>query len=444
MAKGNDNTEISLASAASIGIGGMVGAGIFAILGLAATTTQGAVPLAFVIGGVIALITAHCYGKLSVAFPDRGGTVAYLDRGFGSSGFTGTINVLLVLSYIVMVGFYASAFGRFGASFFDDSEFWRHLLITAIIFGLAVVNVVGTGLVVKYGNLANSVKLLLLAGFIVIGFIGGDVDFERFAPSEWVGPVTLVAGAMVIFLNYEGFEMIANVSSDVPEEKRAKVMPRAFYGSVLIVIVLYVLISIVAVGSLSPIEIQSSGEFALAQAAETMVGRAGFTIIVVAALLATSSAINATLFSSARITFSLAHDREIPKELGTLVREQPLPALLFVCISGTLLANFVTIDVIAAMGSGGFLLTFAAVNIASIKLSTTIGVNRLIPIVGTILCLTAIVVLFSQVGRLELILFAGMVVISTLIELIARTQGSGFTMRYRPHLYEAKAQAPKG
>ena len=77
MADDTEATEISLASAASIGIGGMVGAGIFAILGLAATTTQGAVPIAFVIGGVIALVTAHCYGKLSVAFPDRGGTVAY-------------------------------------------------------------------------------------------------------------------------------------------------------------------------------------------------------------------------------------------------------------------------------------------------------------------------------------------------------------------------------
>ncbi len=443
MEEDNKTTEISLASAASIGIGGMVGAGIFAILGLAATTTRGAVPIAFVIGGVIALVTAHCYGKLSVAFPDRGGTVAYIDRGFGPSAFTGIINVLLVLSYIVMVGFYASAFGRFGASFFNDSNFWRHVLITGIVFALAVVNVVGTGLVVKYGNLANTVKLLLLAGFIVIGLLGGDVDFERFAPSEWVGPVTLIAGAMVIFLNYEGFEMIANVSSDVPEEKRAKVMPQAFYSSVLLVIVLYVLISIVAVGSLSPTVIQTAGEFALAEAAESMIGQAGFTIIVVAALLATSSAINATLFSSARITFSLAHDREIPKELGSLVREQPLPALLFVCISGTLLANLVSIDVIAAMGSGGFLLTFAAVNVASIRLSTNIGVNRLIPIVGTILCLTAIVVLFTQVGRLELILFVGMVVASIIIELIARTQGSGITMRYRPHLYASAKQSPK-
>ena len=431
MDEGKKSPEIGVGSAASIGIGGMVGAGIFAILGLAATTTQGAVPIAFVIGGVIALVTAHCYGKLSVAYPDKGGTVAYLDRAYGATAFTGILNVLLVLSYVVMIGFYASAFGRFGATFFNDSELSRHVLITGVVFALAFVNVVGTGLVVKYGNFANAVKLLLLAGFVVIGLVGGDVDFGRFAVSEWVSPVPLIAGAMVIFLNYEGFEMIANVSSDVPEEKRAKVMPQAFYGSVLIVIALYVLISIVAVGSLSTAAIESAGEFALAEAAESMIGSAGFTIIVVAALLATSSAINATLFSSARITFALASEREMPKELGTLVREQPLPALAFVCVTGALLANLVPIDVIAAMGSGGFLLTFAAVNVASIRLSATIGVSRIIPIAGTGMCLVAILVLFSQVGRLELFLFLGMIALSVLIEIIARTQGSGVTMRVR-------------
>ena len=121
----------------------------------------------------------------------------------------------------------------------------------------------------------------------------------------------------------------------------------------------------------------------------------------------------------------------MPKELGTLVREQPLPALAFVCVTGALLANLVPIDVIAAMGSGGFLLTFAAVNVASIRLSATIGVSRIIPIAGTGMCLVAILVLFSQVGRLELFLFLGMIALSVLIEIIARTQGSDVTMRVR-------------
>ena len=429
--KSEAEATIGVLSAASIGIGGMVGAGIFAVLGLAVSSTQGAVPLAFIIGGVIALVTAHCYGKLSVAYPDRGGTVSYLDRAFGQKPITGALNVLLVLSYVVMVGFYASAFGRFAVSFFDGSDFWRHVFITAVVFVLAFINIVGTQFVVRYGNLANSVKMLLLVAFIVVGLAVGDVDFDRFAPSEWVGPIALVSGAMVIFLNYEGFEMIANVASDVDDSQRARVMPRAFYGSVSIVIVLYVLISIVVAGSLPTETIAEAGEFALAVAAENLVGRAGFYVIAAAALLATSSAINATLFSSARMTFALANEREVPSQLGVLVREQPIPALAFVCLSGALLANLVEIEVIAAMGSGGFLLAFAAVNIASIRLSGAIGVNRLIPFVGTAMCLTAIVVMFTQVGRLEVILFAGMLALSAIIEAIARLQGRGMVVRYR-------------
>ena len=430
---GKPLAEIGVVSAASIGIGGMVGAGIFAILGLAVSTTKGAVPIAFVIGGVIALITAHCYGKLSVAYPDRGGTVAYLDRAFGATAFTGMLNVLLVLSYIVMVGFYASAFGRFGASFLGDSEVWRHVLITTVVFALAFVNLVGTSLVVKFGNFANFFKVGLLGAFIIVGLLSGDVDYSRFAVSEWVSPVTLVAGAMVVFLNYEGFEMIANVAADVPEEKRARVMPRAFYGSVLIVITLYVLISVVAAGTLSPAALVDAGEFALAESAEILVGPMGFSVIAVAALVATSSAINATLFSSARMTYAQANESEIPSQLGQLVREQPLPALAFVCLSGTLLANVVDIEVIAAMGSAGFLLAFAAINVASIRLAPTIGLNRSIPVVGTVICLGAVVLMFTQVGTLELVLFLGMLVAAVLIEVVARAQGRGLTMRRGAH-----------
>lgn len=427
------SADIGVLSAASVGIGGMVGAGIFAVLGLAVSTTKGSVPIAFVIGGFIALTTAHCYSKLSVAFPDRGGTVSYLDRAFGATAFTGMLNVLLVLSYIVMVGFYASAFGLFGASFLGDSEVWRHVLITTVVFALAFINVVGTGLVVKFGNFANVVKLGLLGAFVVVGFLSGDVDYSRFAMSEWVGPVTLVAGAMVVFLNYEGFEMIANVAADVADDKRAKVMPRAFHGSVLFVIALYVLISVVAAGTLSPSALVNAGEFALAESAETLVGPIGFSVIAAAALVATSSAINATLFSSARMTFALANEREIPSQLGRLVREQPLPALAFVCLSGTLLANFVDIDVIAAMGSAGFLLAFAAINVASFRLGPEIGLTRAIPVAGTMMCLGAVILMFTQVGTLELVLFLGMLAATVLIELVARAQGRGFTMRRGAH-----------
>ena len=105
----------------SIGIGGMVGGGIFAVLGLAAQLAKGATPLAFIIAGIVALITAYSYKSLSVTFPSKGGTVTFIDRGFGIDLFTGGMNILLWLSYIIMISLYALAFGSYGAVLLPNS-----------------------------------------------------------------------------------------------------------------------------------------------------------------------------------------------------------------------------------------------------------------------------------------------------------------------------------
>ena len=105
------NKKIGLLEAMSIGIGGMVGGGIFAVLGLAVSLSKGATPLAFLLAGLLALITSYSYIKLSLAYPDRGGTVKFINQGFGKTLFSGALNNLLWVSYIIMLSLYASAFG---------------------------------------------------------------------------------------------------------------------------------------------------------------------------------------------------------------------------------------------------------------------------------------------------------------------------------------------
>ena len=106
-----DDSKIGLLEAVSIGIGGMVGGGIFAVLGLAVSLAKGATSAAFLIAGALALITAYSYSRLSVAYPDKGGTVRFVNEGFGRTVFSGGINNLLWISYIIMLAHYASAFG---------------------------------------------------------------------------------------------------------------------------------------------------------------------------------------------------------------------------------------------------------------------------------------------------------------------------------------------
>ena len=114
----SDKEKMGYWSVVAIGVGGMVGGGIFAVLGLSVQLTRGAAPIAFLIAGLVALVTSYSYTRLSVTFPNEGGTVAFLDNAFGPGLFTGTMNVLLWISYIVMLSLYTYAFGSYGSAMF--------------------------------------------------------------------------------------------------------------------------------------------------------------------------------------------------------------------------------------------------------------------------------------------------------------------------------------
>ena len=150
MAAGSGN-KIGLWAAVSIGIGGMVGGGIFAVLGLAVQLAHGGTPEAFALAGIVALLTTYSYARLSVAFPSRGGTVTFLDRAFGTGMLTGSLNVLLWLSYVVMLSLYAFAFGNYAATFLPGAwqPFGAHLFISVGVVLITVLNLASANLIGK-------------------------------------------------------------------------------------------------------------------------------------------------------------------------------------------------------------------------------------------------------------------------------------------------------
>lgn len=416
MSEEKDN-KIGFLEASAIGIGGMVGGGIFAVLGLAVQLSKGGAPVAFLIAGIVALVTAYSYSKLSVALPNQGGTVSFLDKAFGSGLFTGSMNILLWISYIIMLSLYSYAFGSYGSELFFGSShpIIKHIFISGIIIAITVLNIFSAKLIGEAEDFIVAVKLLILLFFCAVGFSG--IHFDKLAVTQWSPAANLVAGGFIIFLAYEGFELIANTAGDV--RNPAKTLPRAFYASVIFVIVLYVIVAAVTVGNLPVEQIVAAKDYALAIAAKPFLGQFGIILISIAALLSTTSAINATLYGSARLSYIIAKDGELPAFLEDNIWNKPLEGLLITSAATLLVANLFDLSSLSTMGSAGFLLIFAGVNLANAKLSSETKSRKLISYTGAGLCLGALISLVWQTfisDPAHILVLIGMVLFSVAIE----------------------------
>lgn len=392
------SSKIGLKEAVSIGIGGMVGGGIFAVLGLAANMAKGGTPISFLVAGLIALLTSYSYVKLSLRYPDRGGTVKFINQGFGIGVFSGGINNLLWVSYIIMLSLYASAFGSYApnlASLTGDKTVDFHIYCSSIIVIASAINYASIAVVGKIESYAVIIKLLILLTFTAVGLYGliGNPHLEQLSPKHWEAPFKLLTAGMVIFVAYEGFELIANAAPDIKEP--SKNIPKAYFGSVIFVIILYVTIASITVGSLPFDVIATAEDYVLAEAAKPMLGKAGFTIITVAALISTFSAINASLLGGSRVNYEIAEDDELPHQFTYKLWGQPI-GLLITIIATLLLVNLMKLESISTAGSAGFLLIFAIVNIVGLKEAHNTQSVKIIPFLGTLLCLFSMVALLVQ------------------------------------------------
>ncbi len=385
--------KIGFWEAYSIGIGGMIGGGIFAVLGLTILLAKGAAPVAFIFAGLIALLTSYSYAKLSVRYPSEGGTVEYLVRGFGNNIFTGYMNTLLLASYVIMLSLYSYAFGSYASALFlgHEIELAKKFFILVVIGFFTVLNFLGAYVSGKAEDVMVFIKVGILLFFSVLGFFTGD--FSRLSPDQWENLIKIMTGGLIIFLAYEGFELIANTARDVEDPERT--LPKAFYTAVATVIFIYVLVSAVAVANLTYEDVQKYQDYALAVAAKPFLGEAGFVLIGIAALLSTASAINATLYGSARVSYLVAKFGALPKNLTKNIWKNGTEGLVILALLTVVFATTFNLENISVAGSLGFLIIFAGVNLANVKLAYYTDSNRLISLFAFILCVISIIVLIG-------------------------------------------------
>ncbi len=422
---------IGLLGAVSIGIGGMVGGGIFAVLGEAVSLAHGATAIAFFIAGIVALFTSYSYAKLSLQYQSEGGTVTFIDKAFGNNLLSGSINVMLWLSYLVTISLYATAFASYGGTFFDTpTSLIKHILISMAIILPAIINIVSASLVGKSETIIVILKVSLLIFIIIVAT--PHIDTSRLSSTNYAPMLSIVTAGMIIFVAYEGFELIANSAKDLKNPDRN--LPLAFYISVISVIVLYILISFVTVGNVDEASLLKAKDYALAIAAKPALGETGFILVSIAALLSTFSAINATMYGNARLGYIIAKEGQLPKALMIEKHDVPFMGVVLTTIFSLILANTIDLNSIAIIGSASFLLIFFLVNISAIKLSKIINAKRFILYISSSLSFIALVILLYHTygsNPHSLIIFLSFIIISILFEAI-------YGQVYRKHLFSRK------
>ena len=389
--------KLNLAEVTAIGIGGMIGGGIFAVLGVAIAVAGHAVALTLAGSGVIALLTGLSYARLGLAFRGDGGSFTYVEKAFAAPAVAGTAGWLLIGGYVGTLALYASAFGDYGATLISGAGAAPRsaaVLSGLVLSAFLAINLIGAKLSggVELGVVA--IKLAILALFAGVGLLRLHAD--HFVPVFDRGHVAPLAAMALIFVAYEGFELIPNALDEMDDPDRN--LGRAIVIAILATTAIYVVVAIAALGNLTAAEIQQDQEYVLAVAARPMLGQAGFVLIGVAALLSTASAINATLFGAARLAMVMAREHALPRLFSMRARNRPVPYAALLVLTGLALTFTLAapLAMISAFASATFLLIFTAVNFAALRLAGRIGIHPLIPLTGGVLTGASLLMLLWQ------------------------------------------------
>jgi amino acid transporter len=228
---------MGLWSATSIGVGAMIGAGLFALIGIAVDITGQIAYIAFIIAGTVALLTSYSVSKLAVQFPSKGGPVEYLNKGYGNGVFAGGLNIIMWIGYIIVTSLYARAFAKYSTALLGLGEdgIWLYIFGSLIVIIFVIINFIGASAVGASELLIVAIKVFVLVLFGILGL--NTMDMQELAITGDFDLSDLVLASGVVFMSYEGFGLVANTAEDVENPK--KTLPRALFLSIIMVMIIY-------------------------------------------------------------------------------------------------------------------------------------------------------------------------------------------------------------
>lgn len=430
MGKDKLQRTIGLVPATTIGLGAMLGAGIFVFPGLAGGNAGFAAVFSFLIGGIIALVVAFCTAELATAMPQSGGGYFFISRSFGK--YWGTLTgIAQWIGLMFACAFYLASFAEYALKILTELNIdWSgstKIFSFSFTLLLLIINIIGTKKVGEVQNLmviSLTIILVMIFSYGLIDFLGLKNKSPAFTAIAPNGVKSVFTTTALIFTAYLGFVQIANIGGDV--KKPSKNLPRSLIWSVVIAMGLYVFIMAICVIALSQEELKNYGEIATIEVARKMLGNWGAIIVVFAGLLAALSSANASMISASRGVFALSSDHLISSKASRINEKFGTPHISLILVAlpiGFLLIRD-KLEVFAEVASFLHLIIYAGICLSVLKLRRTnpiwyiptfrISPAKPVAVIGALSCLTLLIFMQKE----SIIISLGVLVFATVYYLI--------------------------
>ncbi|MCB1135014.1 MAG: APC family permease [Chlamydiia bacterium] len=374
----------------AIALGGMVGGGIFSILGVSAAMIGAYTPIAIVIGGGTAALAAYSYVQLGVYYRDEGATYSFMKRAFPNAPFAASlIGWWVIFGYISTLALYAYTFSSYtiSGSAFADNMIVRRAVACGIIAVFALINLYSVRGMGKLEDLMVYTKLVIL---VVISFVlinnGKKTLPVLFAEQAGGFPVAGIAiVSSITFVAYEGFQLVINAVGEMDDPARS--IPRAIYTAIFLAVLIYVVIAIGALMAIPLDQIVKDKEYALATGAREVLGSLGRELVIAGAILATCSAISGTAFGASRQMAVIAQDGYFPAFLALRRERIPTNAILVMSLLACVLILSGGLQLILEFGSITFLLVSFLIAAANFRVRDKTGSSTAVTVLAMALLL---------------------------------------------------------
>ncbi len=362
--------SLGLLELVAIALGGMVGGGIFTVLGISVALVGVFTPLAIGLGGILAAFAAYSYIKLGVYYKDEGATYSFYKKTFPQSPFSASlIGWWVIFGYISTMALYAYTFSSYAISSFDfaDNEWIRKAVAGGIILVFTLINVWSVKGMGKIEDFMVYTKLVILVFISIILMSHSQTSLPvLFKNNHETGLFSILIVSSLTFVAYEGFQLVINAVNEMEAPERN--IPRAIYIAIFLAVAIYVIIALGAILAIPFENIVKDQEYALAAGAKAVLGSWGSGLVIAGALLATSSAISGTVFGASRQMAVIARDGYMPKILAQRQNTIPVYAIWTMSILAFCLILAGSLQVILEFGSVTFLLVSLLMAYANFKI----------------------------------------------------------------------------